>query len=79
MFLITFYNISINTAGLSLIENEFTLIERIVNNILTNNELKQISLKLLESVTYETNNQNLIDFLDIIVRFKRSNQVQYWN
>ncbi|XP_065202353.1 uncharacterized protein LOC135832801 isoform X2 [Planococcus citri] len=70
VFLSTLFNVSINRIGLSLIENEFTLLERIVHNILSKNEQKKISLKLLESITYETKNQELIEYLSIVIPFE---------
>lgn len=68
IILVTLFNISIHRLGLSLIENEHNLLKRLVNNILCQNELKQISLKLLQSITYDNRNRNLIEFLTNMVR-----------
>lgn len=58
--LMVLFNVSIDTRGILFIENDIPLLQLLVNNIFENNhELIFISLKLLQSITYEIKNEVL--------------------
>lgn len=63
MVLVTLFNISINQNGLLLIENNENLFDLLVQSVINETDSTYISLKLLQSITYETENEKIIDFV----------------